>query len=107
MKEPKAAYDWLKFINAESESDLMALEQSTSTGEIKTGISKLRDMSSDETIRREAYYTEKRLHDKASFLRAAEQTGFSQGEASLRKKSITKMRENGFTEEQIQAIFGK
>ena len=54
--------DWLSLIDAETESDLMAIQQNTSIPEVRDTIVMLRQLSADENIRREAYYREKRLH---------------------------------------------
>ena len=65
----KAVEDWLNLINAEKKEDLMALEMSTKIPEVKDVIVKVRELSADEKLRREAFYREKRLHDEANAIR--------------------------------------
>ena len=55
---------WLQLINAETEGDLMAIQQATAIPEVKETIVMLRQLSADEKVRQEAYYREKRLHDE-------------------------------------------
>ena len=61
-RKRKPMEDWLSLIDAETESDLMAIQQNTSIPEVRDTIVMLRQLSADENIRREAYYREKRLH---------------------------------------------
>lgn len=106
--------DWLKLIDAETEGELMAIQNSTAIPEVKDAIVMLRNLSADEKVRREAYYREKQLHDEASALKGAkregEEIGFARGKAEGKaetKAAVAKsMRENGFTEEQIKLVLG-
>ena len=108
--------DWLTLINAETEGDLMALQQSTAIPEIQKTIVILREMSADEQIREEARRREKRLHDEATALNHARKEGIAEGEARGRAEGkaegessafatvIDSMRKNGYTEDQIKDI---
>jgi len=55
--------DWLLLLSAETEGDLMNLEESTDITEIKDAISILRQMSADDEIRQEAEKREKQLNE--------------------------------------------
>lgn len=94
-KQNKPMEDWLNLINAETEGDLMDIQQTTTIPEINETIVMLREMSADEKIRQEAYYREKRLHDEATALGNAKREGIEQ--------MIAGMRASGLTEEQIEA----
>ncbi|MBR4223589.1 MAG: hypothetical protein IKR73_02140, partial [Oscillospiraceae bacterium] len=59
----------------------MTLQQSTKIPEVKDTIVKLRQLSGDEKIRREAFYREKRLHDEAATLGHARREGIGIGRA--------------------------
>ena len=122
-KRNKRMEDWLTLINAETEGDLMAIQQSTSIPEIQKTIVILREMSADEQIREEARRREKRLHDEATALNHARKEGIAEGEVigeargraeginegRLEERSIIAetMRKNGFTEEQIKLALGE
>ena len=115
FKKNKRMEDWLTLINAETEGDLMALQQSTSIPEIQKTIVILREMSADEKIREEARRREKRLHDEATALNFAKKEGRAEGLAEGRVEGetaaftavIETMRKNGFTEEQIRLALGE
>ncbi len=95
--------DWLRLIDAETEDDLMAIQRTTQIPEVKKTIVKLRHLSADEQVRQEVYYREKRLHDEATALGHARREGI----AEERKKTIARMRELGFDDEQIKSIYGE
>ena len=111
--------DWLDLINAETEEDLMAHGEATQIPEIKKAIVELRRMSASEKIRQEAEYREKMLHDEASALSGArmegeaiglkkgEAIGVEKGKAELRRSIESKLCNQGFSEEQIKALFGE
>ena len=67
------------------------------------------DMSEDTKIREIARLREKALHDEASALKNAKEEGRAEGEANgiAKEKAsvISKMRANGFTDEQIRKIY--
>ena len=122
-KRNKRMEDWLTLINAETEGDLMALQQNTSIPEIQKTIVILREMSADEQIREEARRREKRLHDEATALNHARKEGIEEGiekgraegeaigEARGRAEGIASvaeaMRKKGYTEEQIKDLLGE
>ena len=122
-KRNKRMEDWLTLINAETEGDLMALQQKTSIPEIQKTIVILREMSADEKIREEARRREKRLHDEATALNHARKEGIEEGiekgraegeaigEARGRAEGIASvaeaMRKKGYTEKQIKDLLGE
>ncbi len=118
-KRNKRMEDWLTLINAETEGDLMALQQNTSIPEIQKTIVILREMSADEKIREEARRREKRLHDEATALNHARKEGIEKGraegeaigEARGRAEGIASvaeaMRKKGYTEKQIKDLLGE
>lgn len=107
FKKNKRMEDWLTLINAETEGDLMAIQQSTSIPEIQKTIVILREMSADEQIREEARRREKRLHDEATALNHARKEGKAEGKIEERNIIAETMRKNGFTEEQIKLALGE
>ena len=60
------------------------------------------DTSEETRIKEIARLREKALHDEASALKHARE----EGRAEERANAIIRMRANGFTEEQIKAVFG-
>ena len=115
FKRNKRMEDWLTLINAETEGDLMALQQSTSIPEIQKTIVILRELSADEQVREEARRREKRLHDEATALNHARKEGLAEGEARGRAEGraerdtelAEKWRKKGYTEEQIKDLLGE
>ncbi len=126
FKKNRRMEDWLNLINAETEGDLMAIQQTTQIPEVKDTIVMLRKLSADEQVRMEAHYREKRLHDEATALGSARREGEAKGEAKGMAKGIAKgkimgiaegkmeernsltmrMRQKGYTEEQIKDLLG-
>ena len=102
----KAVEDWLNFINAEKKEDLMALELSTNIPEVKDVIVKVRELSADEKLRREAFYREKRLHDEANAINGSRREGIKIGRAEGYKEIRQKMKQKGYSEEQINDLLG-
>ena len=106
----KRMEDWLNLINAETEGDLMEIQDSTNIPEVKDTIVMLRQLNADEKVKQEAYYREKRLHDEASALnnakREGEAKGRAEGQAELKESIVEKKKKNGFTEEQIRLALG-
>ena len=98
FKKNRRMEDWLNLINAETEGDLMAIQQTTQIPEVKDTIVMLRQLSADEQVRMEAHYREKRLHDEATALGSARR--------EERDAIVENMRKNGFTEEQIKLALG-
>ena len=68
------------------------------------------DTSEETRIREIARLREKALHDEASALKNAKEEGKAEGRAEGKAEEralfISRMRANGFTGEQIKAIFG-
>ena len=110
-KRNKRMEDWLTLINAETEGDLMALQQNTSIPEIQKTIVILREMSADEKIREEARRREKRLHDEATALNHARKEGIEEGIEKGRAEGIASVaeaiRKKGYTEKQIKDLLGE
>lgn len=79
FKKNRRMEDWLNLINAETEGDLMAIQQTTQIPEVKDTIVMLRQLSADEQVRMEAHYREKRLHDEATALGSARREGKTEG----------------------------
>ena len=119
FKRNKRMEDWLTLIDAETEGDLMAIQQSTSIPEIQKTIVILREMSADEKIREEARRREKRLHDEATALNHARKEGIEEGRVKGREEGMAEgraeeratiaeiMRKKGYTEEQIKDLLGE
>ena len=105
-KKNKRMEDWLNLINAETEGDLMSIQQSTTIPEVQDTIVMLRHLSADQQVRQEAYYRERLLHDEASALGSARREGEAKGKAVERNAIAENMRKNGFTEEQIKLALG-
>ena len=115
-RKNKPMEDWLNLINAETEGELMDIQQTTTIPEVKDTIVMIRQMSSDEKIRQEVYYREKRLHDEATALGGARREGIAEGMEKGMKKGmakgreeerkllIEKLRQKGFTEDQIKDL---
>ena len=103
VKKNQAMEDWLRLIDAETEGDLMELQQTTTIPEVKNTIVMLRQLSADEQVRREAYNNEKRLHDEASALGNERRKGRAEGRAEL----VDMWRKRGMTEEQIKDLLGE
>ena len=61
------------------------------------------DMSEDTKIREIARLREKALHDEASALKNAKEEGMEEEKTNV----ISKMRANGFTDEQIRKIYSE
>jgi len=126
FKRNRRMEDWLDLINAETESDLMEIQNKSTIPEVHETIVKLRELSADEKLKREAYYREKRMHDEASAiigsrregraeglaeglakgLAEGREKGLAEGKTKERDIIIKNMRKNGFTEEQIKLVLG-
>lgn len=86
---------WLQLINAETEEELNAIDKA-GVPEISKAVSTLREMSADEELQEMARLREKAILDERSALNFAKKEG--------REEVLAKLREKGFTEEQIQDI---
>ncbi|MGN0608167.1 MAG: Rpn family recombination-promoting nuclease/putative transposase [Oscillospiraceae bacterium] len=111
---------WLQFINADSEEELEMISQ-TNVPIMKKAVNVIYDMSEDTKIREIARLREKALHDEASALKNAKAEGWeegmvkgraegrtegrAEGKTEERNLTIRKMKELGFTDEQIKAIY--
>lgn len=103
---------WLQFINADSEEEFEMISQ-TNVPIMKKAVNVIYDMSEDTKIREIARLREKALHDEASALKNAKEEGMEEGLAKgeangiAKEKAsvISKMRANGFTDEQIRKIY--
>ena len=114
FKKNRRMEDWLNLINAETEGDLMAIQQTTEIPEVQDTIVMIRTLSADEQVRQEAALREKRLHDEASALGSARREGEAIGEArgidigknTLQAELISLWKKKGFSEEQIKDLLG-
>ena len=95
---------WLQFINADSEEEFEMISQ-TNVPIMKKAVNVIYDMSEDTKIREIARLREKALHDEASALKNAKEEGKAEGKAEERALFISRMRANGFTDEQIRKIY--
>jgi len=118
FKKCRRMEDWLDLINAETEGDLMEIQNKSIIPEVQDTIVMLRELSADEKVRQEAYYREKRLHDEATALGNARREGRAEGRAegkaegkiegrtSAFSEIAEKMKKIGYTQEQIKALLG-
>lgn len=99
---------WLQLIKAETKEELDMLEN-TGIPEIQKAVVILHEMSADEQMREMARLREKAIRDEKSAFNFAKREGRAEGKAEGRQERdaelIAKMREEGFTEEQIRKIF--
>ncbi len=80
----------------------MDIENTTQIKKVRDTIVILRELNTDEKLKQEVYYREKRLHDEASALGQARREGMAE-----RKLEIVKnLRKMGMTEEQIKIALG-
>ena len=91
-------YDWLCLINAETEADLMAIEERTSDKEISDTIVRVRELSADDNEKMLAFYRERALHDEASNLKWARNEGKAEGIIEGRREGIKEGRKEGIKE---------
>ena len=97
----------------------MALQEATQIPETKKSIVEIRYLSEEEKIRLQTEYREKALHDEANAMSEARMKGFAEGfakgfakgfaegKAELRRTVESKMRNMGYSEEQIKAVLGE
>ena len=127
VRKNQAMEDWLHLINAETEEELMAIQQTTTIPEVKKTIVMLRHLSADEKVRQEAYYREKRMHDEDNAIIGSRREGFqaglaegearglvkgraegrAEGEARVKQTLIEKWRAKGMTDEEIRDLLGE
>ena len=89
-RKHKRMEDWLNLINAETEDELMSIQQTTEIPEVQDTIVMLRQLSADEKIRQEVHYREKLLHDEATALCNARREGIEEGRAEGRAEGRQK-----------------
>ena len=118
---------WLQFLKAETEEELDMLNK-TGVPEIKTAVNFLHRMSADEKLREAARMREKTIRDEISAINFAKlegrqegrqegreegreegiqegiQVGREKGREEQKNELITKWRNKGYTEEQIQDL---
>ncbi|MBR1443453.1 MAG: Rpn family recombination-promoting nuclease/putative transposase [Firmicutes bacterium] len=92
--------NWLNFVNAETEADLMLMEKKITDPAMNDAIVVLKTLSGDEKAREIAYYREKRLHDEASVIEYAKKQGREEG----REEGIKEGREEGIKEGREEGI---
>ena len=95
-KKKTAMEDWLNLINAETEGDLMDIQNTTTIPEVQRTIVMLRELSANEKLQREVYYREKQIHDEASALGTARREGIQEGIALGRQEGIALGKQEGF-----------
>ncbi len=83
----------MQLINAENEEELDMLNN-TNVPAIQRAVVVIKDMSADERIREAAIQRETMLHDKATALRFARDSGYTEG----RSEGIAEGREKGIAE---------
>ncbi len=106
---------WLQLLNAETEEDLDMIKEA-GVDEINKAIVIMHEMSEDEKIQEMARLREKWIRDEVSnreFYRKQGKAegraegraeGKAEGEANKEKEIISKLIQNGFTEEEIRKI---
>ncbi len=85
----------MQLINAENEEELDMLNN-TNVPAIQRAVVVIRDMSADERIREAAIQRETMLHDKATALRFARDTGYTEG--------MEKGMEKGAKQERLRTV---
>ena len=102
----KRIEDWLNVINAETEDELMAIQEKSQISEVREVAATVRELSADEKVRQEAFYREKQLRDQASALKAAEAIGMQKGRIIERCATIRNMLQRGKSVEEISDALG-
>ena len=108
----RRAQEWLELINAETEGDLMAIEEKTNSKEIKKTIVRLRELSADEQLREQYRLRQKAMMDERNAIHGSYAEGVSDGisrgraEGEMMKENAiaARMRKLGFSEEDIQRV---
>ena len=104
VRKNQAMEDWLHLINAETEEELMAIQQTTTIPEVKKTIVMLRHLSADEKVRQEAYYREKRMHDEDNAIIGSRREGFREGKAAGLAEGEAKGRAEGRAEGEAKGL---
>lgn len=103
---------WLQFLKVETKEELAMLEK-TGVPDIKKAAVILHEMSADDMERELAWQREKAIADdntmKSTFISIGEERGLKKGRQEGRREEresiIAMMRENGYSEEEIQKLF--
>ena len=105
----------MQLINAENEEELDMLNN-TNVPAIQRAVVVIKDMSADERIREAAIRRETMLHDKATALRFARDSGYTegrsegiaegieQGETKAKAALADRMRAKGYSEDMIREL---
>ena len=97
----------MQLINAENEEELDMLNN-TNVPAIQRAVVVIKDMSADERIREAAIQRETMLHDKATALRFARDTGYTEGmekgETKAKAALADRMRAKGCSEDMIREL---
>ena len=88
---------WMQLINAENEEELDMLNN-TNVPAIQRAVVVIKDMSADERIREAAWQRETMLHDKATALRFARDSGYTEGRSEGMAEGMKKGRSEGIAE---------
>lgn len=83
----------------------MDIQSSTTIPEVQKTIVMLRELSTDEKVRQQVYYREKRLHDEATALNGARREGRVEGRVEGRAEMLQKLYVLGNTIEQLSQMF--
>lgn len=94
---------WLQLLNAETEEDLDMIKEA-GVDEINKAIVIMHEMSEDEKIQEMARLREKWIRDEVSNREFYRKQGKAEGEANKEREIISKLIQNGFTEEEIRKI---
>ncbi len=110
-------WDWLKFLDARSEEELMVLAEKNP--HVKKAVAKLMSLTADEQVRMEAESREKLRRDIAAQMKAAKESGEAIGKAKGREEGLLSVARNlldlgrpveeiaqvtGFSREKIQSL---
>lgn len=111
----KQLQEWLDFLNVSSEEELSMLEQTTTNPNIMNkAIAVVRQMSADEKMLREIQHRKETIINERSALNFAEnkgrqeglQQGLQQGIQQERNLIIERLKNKGFSDEQIKELLG-
>ena len=98
--------EWSEFLNIQDESELMAMSNKELPEEIRKAFEELKELSKDPAMREIALNREIALRDYYQRLFEAEQKGREEGIRLANLNLAKKMKEQGFSNEQIQNLVG-
>ena len=106
--------EWLGIIKAETEEALEKVRAITESPMINKAIDEIRCLNADERLREQIRVQTKAMFDYGSDMAAAEKRGVVKGRMEGRAEGrmetysevVDKMRQNGFSEEQIKLVVG-